>query len=81
MDFETMHKNALKNIEEAQAESLIRIADALETIALPFTLLKNELEKQTKEKRSWEEQARYYQNACSEKNEKIRKLESAKEDI
>lgn len=76
MDFETMHKNALKDIEEVQAESLIRIADALEAIALPFTLLKNELEKQTKEKRSWEEQAKYYQNACSEKNEKIRKLES-----
>ena len=76
MDFETMHKNALKDIEKVQAESLIRIADALEAIALPFTLLKNELEKQTKEKRSWEEQAKYYHNACSEKNEKIRKLES-----
>lgn len=71
-----MYKGALKDIEEVQAQSLVRIADALEAIALPFTLLKNELEKQTKEKRSWEEQARYYQNACSEKNQKIRKLES-----
>lgn len=79
MDFETMHKNALKDIEDVQTESLIRIADALEAIALPFTLLKNELEKQTKEKRSWEEQARYYQNVCREKNEKIRKLETNKE--
>lgn len=76
MDFEDMYKGALKDIEEVQAQSLVRIADALEAIALPFTLLKNELEKQTKEKRSWEEQARYYQNACSEKNQKIRKLES-----
>lgn len=76
MDFETMHKNALKDIEEVQAQSLVRIADALEAIALPFTLLKNELEKQTKEKSSWENQARYYQEACSKKNEEIRKLES-----
>ena len=76
MDFETMHKNALKDIEEVQAQSLARIADALEAIALPFTLLKDELEKQTKERSSWESQARYYEKACSRKNEEIRKLES-----
>ena len=60
--FNTLHDISKQETQNNIAESLNRIANALEAIAIPYTYFAKELKELKREKESWEKQAKYYFN-------------------
>lgn len=71
--FDTIHEINKANAQEIIAKSLHRIANALECMAFPHQMLKENYDKHCKEKDSWEKQARYYCDTYTDLQRKLRK--------
>lgn len=71
---ETLHEIAKQETQGSIAVSLNRIANALECLAFPYMAMKKDYEEHCKKEKSWKEQAEFYAEANSRKNQELQKL-------